>query len=103
MENVITDAKIEIELLSPKPGDYMVFYVEVGKMRPKQVAEYMSRVVEDLGDEVDIDGVKKIFLPRSSDDSRARTEVKHMTIERLREEIDATTKIREKYDPTSVQ
>ena len=98
-DNIIVDAKIDVELLSPKPGDYMVFYIDVGKMPPARGKEYMDRVVSSVSDDIMSDGVKKIFLARSADTGRRGSEVTTMSIEKLKDEIAGLTEIRDKYDP----
>jgi hypothetical protein len=69
MNNVIDAAKIDVELLSPKPGDYLVFYVDTGKLTSTRASEHVIRVAKEFNtNSPPNDGVNRIFLSKS--DSR---------------------------------
>ena len=75
----------QVELLSPKPGDYLIFYIDVGKMRPQRAAEYLERIKSELGERIDEDdGVKHIFLARPE---LGGTKVATMSIDEMRERV----------------
>jgi hypothetical protein len=66
MNDAIEAVNIEVELLSPKMGDYLVFYVDTGKMRATMASEHVMRVARQFNvNLVPNDGINRIFLSKS--------------------------------------
>mgnify|MGYP001829205952 CR=1 FL=1 len=74
----------QVELLSPKPGDYLVFYIDVGKMPMSKVEEYMKRVKDHVNETIADDGIKRLYFARPW---RGGSQVETMSIEEMRARV----------------